>query len=75
MSALPWPELEALFHEALARPSAERAAFLAERCSGRLDLQVEVEALLRAHERTASALEVPLTLQTQLKAGMRLGSY
>ena len=75
MSAPSWPELEALFHEALAREPAERTAFLVERCAGRLDFQVEVEALLRAHERTASALEVPLTLQTQLKAGMRLGSY
>src|SRR5262245_52883159 len=75
MSAPPWTELEALFHEALARAPAERAAFLAERCAGRLDRQLEVEALLRAHERTASALEVPPTLQTQLRAGMRLGSY
>jgi serine/threonine protein kinase/Tol biopolymer transport system component len=75
MSATPWTELEALFHEALARAPAERAAFLAERCAGRLDRQAEVEALVRAHERTASALEMPLTPQTQLKAGMRLGSY
>jgi serine/threonine protein kinase len=75
VSAPSWPELEALFHEALARAPAERAPFLAERCAGRLDLQAEVEALLRAHERTASALEMPPTFQTQLKAGMRLGSY
>jgi eukaryotic-like serine/threonine-protein kinase len=70
-----WPELEALFHEALSQVPAERSAFLVERCAGRLDLQAEVEALLRAHERTASALEVPQTSHTQLKAGMRLGSY
>jgi Tol biopolymer transport system component len=75
VSARPWAELEALFHEALARAPAERAAFLAERCAGRLDLQFEVEALLRAHERTANVLEVPLISQTQLKAGMRVGSY
>jgi len=62
VSAPSWPELEALFHEALAHAPAERAAFLAERCGGRPDLQVEVEALLRAHECTASALEVPLTV-------------
>jgi serine/threonine protein kinase/Tol biopolymer transport system component len=49
--------------------------FLAERCAGRRDLQAEVEALLRAHERTASALEVPLTSQARLKASTRLGSY
>jgi eukaryotic-like serine/threonine-protein kinase len=75
MSAPPWTELEALFHEALARAPAERGAFLAQRCADRLDLQAEVEALLRAHERTASALETPVTLQPQLKAGIRLGSY
>ena len=75
MSAPSWPELEALFHEALTRAPAERAAFLGERCAGRPDLHAEVEALLRAHERTASALEVPLPSQARLKAGMRLGSY
>ena len=76
MSAPLWGELESLFHEALARAAAERGAFLAARCVGRPDLRAEVEALLRAHEATASALEVPpMAPQTRLKAGMRLGSY
>ena len=51
MSAPSCADLEALFHEALARAPADRPAFLAERCAGRPDLQAEVEALLRAHNR------------------------
>ena len=76
MSAPSWADLEALFHEALARAPADRAAFLVERCVGRPDLQAEVDALLRAHNDAASALEVPsVPLQTRLKAGARIGSY
>ena len=77
MSAPLWGELESLFHGALTRGPAERGAFLAERCAGRLELQAEVEALIRRHESTASALERPPMMppQTRLKAGMRLGPY
>ena len=76
MSAPSWSDLEALFHEALACAPADRAAFLAERCAGRPDLHAEVEALLRAHDSAASALEVPpVAPQPQLKAGARLGPY
>ena len=76
MSAPSWSDLEALFREALARAPTERAAFLAERCAGRPDLQVEVEALLRAHNDATSALEVSsIALQTRLRAGARLGPY
>ena len=77
MSAPSWTDLEALFHEALARGPAERAAFLAERCAGRLELQAEVEALIRTHETAAGALEPPSMMppQTRLKPGVRLGQY
>ena len=76
MSAPSWADLEALFHEALARRPAERAALLAERCTGRPDLQAEVDAMLRAHDGAASALEVPpVAPQPRLKAGVRLGPY
>jgi eukaryotic-like serine/threonine-protein kinase len=75
VSAPPWPELEALFHEALARAPAERAAFLAERCAGQLDLQAEIEALLRAHERAANAVDTLMTPHMRLKAGVRFGAY
>ena len=76
MSVPSWSDLEALFHEALARPPADRAAFLAERCAGRRELRAEVEAMLRAHEEAAaSALEVPPASPMQLMPGVRLGSY
>jgi serine/threonine protein kinase len=76
VSAPSWADLEALLHEALARAPAERVAFLAERCAGRPDLQGEVEALLRAHDDAASALEVrSVILHTRLNAGGRVGPY
>ena len=76
MSAPSWADLETLFHEALARAPADRAAFLAERCAGRPDLHAEVDAMLRAHDGAPSALEVPsVAPQTRLKAGVRLGPY
>jgi hypothetical protein len=41
---------ETLFHEALAKPPAERAAFLDTACAGQPELRAAVEALLAAHE-------------------------
>jgi hypothetical protein len=41
-----WDTVERLFHAALARPAAERAAFLAEACGGDQGLRREVESLL-----------------------------
>lgn len=43
-----WERLGALFHGALDRPPAERAAFLAQACSNEA-LRVEVEAMLAGH--------------------------
>ena len=59
MTTPDWPELEALFHEALARPQAERSAWLAERCAGRPDLHARLEAMLRAHDEAGSVTAVP----------------
>jgi eukaryotic-like serine/threonine-protein kinase len=76
VSAPSWADLEDLFCEALTREPAERAAFLAERCAGRRDLQAEVEALLRAHDGAAGALEAPsVAAQSRLNPGERLGPY
>jgi tetratricopeptide (TPR) repeat protein/tRNA A-37 threonylcarbamoyl transferase component Bud32 len=50
---------EALFHEALAQPPAERAAFLDAACAGQLQLRAAVEALLAAHEASGSFLDRP----------------
>jgi TolB-like protein/Flp pilus assembly protein TadD/predicted Ser/Thr protein kinase len=87
VSAPSWADLEAIFHEALARAPADRAAFLAERCAGRPELRAEVDALLRAHEAAASAEglmdapalgEPPSSIHTNQRrplAGQQLGSY
>jgi WD40 repeat protein len=45
---------EALFHEALAKPSAGRAAFLDAACTGQPELRAAVEALLAGHETSAA---------------------
>jgi len=70
-----WSDLEALFHEALARPPAERATFLAERCAGRLDLRAQVQAMLRAHEEGGGTHVSAAGEYTQLNTGTRLGPY
>ena len=76
MSVPSWADLEALFHEALARPPAERAALLAESCAGRPEVQHQIEAMLHAHDEAPSALDDPsFAVQSLLKAGVRLGSY
>jgi len=71
-----WPELEALFHEAVARPPEQRTAWLAERCAGRPELRAQLEAMLRAHAETGSALNPSATVvHAALTAGTRLGAY
>ena len=76
MSAPSWSDLETLFHEALAYAPADRAAFLAERCAGRPDLQAEVTALLRAHDDTPDDLDATrVTPSPQLQPGARLGPF
>jgi serine/threonine protein kinase len=47
---------EEIFHDALAKPQAERPAFLAAACAGDEPLQRRVEALLNAHENPGSFL-------------------
>src|SRR6516164_2234695 len=41
---------EAIFNEALGRPSGERAAYVAKACGVDLHLRARVESLLRVHE-------------------------
>jgi hypothetical protein len=45
---------ETLFHEALAKPAGERAAFLDAACAGQPQLRAAVGALLAAHEASGS---------------------
>jgi serine/threonine protein kinase len=56
---------ETLFHEALARPAAERAAFLDAACAGQPELRAAVEALLAAHDASAELLDRPAALGPQ----------
>jgi tetratricopeptide (TPR) repeat protein len=50
---------ETLFHEALAKPPDERAAFLDAACAGQPQLRAAVEALLAAHEASGHPLDRP----------------
>jgi serine/threonine protein kinase len=57
---------EKIFHDALARPQAERPAFLAAACGGDEPLQRRLQALLHAHENPGSFLaeQPPLAAAT-----------
>src|SRR6516165_1162959 len=48
---------ETLFHEAIQKPEAERAGFLAEACGGDVALRRRVEILLEAHDNPDSRLD------------------
>ncbi len=54
-----WQQLDELFHAALARRPAERAAFLDSACFGEERLRQQVEALLEAHDKAGSFIEAP----------------
>ena len=41
-----WPEIESLYHGALARPTAERGAYLNDACTGDAELRADVQSLL-----------------------------
>jgi serine/threonine protein kinase/tetratricopeptide (TPR) repeat protein len=73
---------EEIFHDALARPFAERPAFLAAACAGDEALRRRVEALLHAHDNPGSFLaeQAPLPTATVDEPGlvrpeMIIGSY
>ena len=83
-----WQHVEAVFHEALARPPGERAAFLAGACGGDEELRQEVESLLAYHDREDSFIERPAFTEgarlippdgegqaSRLAPGRRLGHY
>jgi tetratricopeptide (TPR) repeat protein len=69
---------ESIFAQALDIPSAaERAAFLDRACAGNPAVRAEVEALLRAHERSGDLLDVPegaAPTTTDRPAGERPGA-
>jgi serine/threonine protein kinase len=76
MSEPSLPE-ESLFAQALElRTAARRAAFLDRACADNPALRAEVEALLRAHERSGDLLDLPENppATTDLPAGEHLGT-
>src|SRR5215207_9078899 len=78
-----WRRIDELFHSALERDGAGRAAFLREACAGDEALRSEVEKLVAAHEKDGSFIDSPAYADTQLlvdrqavlNAGQRLGPY
>jgi serine/threonine-protein kinase len=74
-----WQEVETIYHAALERAEADRAAFLREACRGNQELLYEVETLLGFDSRGAKLLEQPAALSAgarpALSQGTRLGAY
>ena len=59
MTADRWHKVEELYHAALERGPAGRAALLAEACGDDAELRCEVESLLAAHDRAHDFIEAP----------------
>jgi serine/threonine protein kinase len=81
-----WQQIEAIYHAALERAPAERAAFLEQACSGDADLRREVESLLAQDSSRKNPLDRPAwegqaggsaveSTVTMFFAGMQLGPY
>ena len=75
-----WQRREDLFHSALERPPADRAAFLTEACGGDTELRADVEQLLQADEQASSfvgkaAAGVGRAAATVLPENEQLGAY
>ena len=77
-----WPRIEALFHEALEQPAAERAVWLSRHCDGDAVLQEQVNTLLRSAERANDTLDHGVRVRSDsphashtIEAGARLGRY
>jgi serine/threonine protein kinase len=72
-----WRAITEIFHGAIGREAALRAAFLAEACKHDASLKSEVEAMLAAHDAAGSfGAETFAPLATkQLAPGTRLGVY
>jgi serine/threonine-protein kinase len=79
-----WATIERLYHAALARPSEQRAPFLADACAGDDELRHEVESLLARsdsaeHLLTEGAAKAAAALVSDVGrsvlTGRRLGAY
>ena len=54
-----WVRITDIYHATVARPPDERASFLGEECHGDEGLRKQVEAMVKAHERSGSFIESP----------------
>ncbi len=54
-----WERVKQLFHEAAARPAAERGTYLDDACNGDDDVRTEVEALLESHDSVGELMASP----------------
>ena len=76
-----WKQVDTLFHVALERDPADRAAFLDDACGQDDDLRHEVESLLAAASKGQRILDLPIAAlldessTIELKPGARLGPY
>jgi len=77
-------KIEELYHQALAKPKEERAAFLAEACAGDEALRRELQFMLQAPEKAGGFMELPALEHaarqagqagSQLLAGHQLGPF
>ena len=81
MDTARWQRVEALFHAALERPAAARAAFLADACAGDTSLHSDVARLLAEHDADPDFLAIPLVDVTRVAASVapsaveRIGAY
>ncbi len=60
----PWSKVKEIVADALGRPAAERAAFVAAACGDSDQLRREVESLLAAHEAARGFIEQPVDVPT-----------
>jgi serine/threonine protein kinase len=60
----PWSKVKEIVADALGRPAAERAAFVAAACGGSDGLRQEVESLIAAHDAAAGFIEQPADVPT-----------
>ena len=54
-----WGRITDIYHSTIARPPEERASFLGEECHGDESLRKQVEAMVKAHERSGDFIESP----------------
>ncbi len=80
MSGAEWSRINALFHETIAQPPAERDAFLDKACAGDRALRDEVASLIASHETAGEFIEQPAAMAPDATLpstpdGVTLGHY